>query len=115
MLRGHSEISRERFILNAENLSYNEIFTTIANSFGKKPPHKKVTPFIASLVWRWEAFKSVFTGKDPLITQETAHTALAKVYFDNSKFLKAVPGFEYTPINETIKNTCATLKQINHL
>ncbi len=111
----NSEINKERFILNAENLSYKEIFTAIANYFEKKPPHKKVTPFIASLVWRWEALKARFTGKKALITKETAHTALAKVYFDNSKILKALPGFQFTPINETIKNTCATLKEINHL
>ncbi|MDB5221881.1 MAG: NAD-dependent epimerase/dehydratase family protein [Chitinophagaceae bacterium] len=111
----NSEINKERFILNAENLSYKEIFTGIANCFDKKIPRKKVTPFIAAMVWRWEAIKSMFTGKTPLVTKETARTALAKVYFDNSKFLKALPGFAFTPINETIKNTCATLKQINHL
>lgn len=81
----------------------------------KKIPHKKVTPFIATMVWRWEAIKSMFSGKDALVTKETAGTALAKVYFNSSKFLKTVPGFQFTPINETIKNTCATLKQINHL
>ncbi|MEJ7674610.1 MAG: NAD-dependent epimerase/dehydratase family protein [Chitinophagaceae bacterium] len=32
----NSEISGEKFILNAENLSYKEIFTNIANCFGKK-------------------------------------------------------------------------------
>ena len=111
----NSEINKERFILNAANLSYKEIFTAIADCFGKKPPGKKVTPFLAAVVWRWEAFKSMFTGKDPLVTKETARTALAKVYFDNNKFLKAMPGFTFTPINETIKNTCATLQQINHL
>jgi len=111
----NSEINKERFILNAENLSYKEIFTGIANCFSKKAPHKKVTPVIAAMVWRWEAIKSMFTGKDALVTKETACTALAEVYFDNSKFLKAMPGFQFIPINETIKNTCATLQQINHL
>lgn len=111
----NSEISRERFILNAENLSYKEIFNRIANCFGKKIPHKKVTPFLASVVWRWEALKSMFSGKNALVTKETTRTALAKVYFDNTKILKALPGFQFTSINETIKNTCATLKQINHL
>lgn len=111
----NSEISKERFILNAENLSYKEIFTGIAGCFGKKVPRKNVTPLIAALVWRWEAVKSMFTRKEPLVTKETARTALAKVYFDNSKFLNAMPGFKYRPINETITNTCATLKQINHL
>jgi nucleoside-diphosphate-sugar epimerase len=111
----NSEISGQRFILNAGNLSYKEIFTGIAKCFGKKIPNKKVTPTIAAMVWRWEAIKSMFTGKEPLITKETAHTAQAKVYFDNHKFLMALPGFQFTSINETIKNTCATLKQINHL
>jgi nucleoside-diphosphate-sugar epimerase len=111
----NSEINKERFILNAENLSYKEIFTAIANCFEKKPPHKKVTPFIASMVWRWEAVKSMFTGKDALVTKETARTALAKVYFNNSKILLALPRFKFTPINETIKDTCATLQQLNHL
>jgi len=110
-----SEISRERFILNAENLSYREIFNRIATCFGKKIPHKKVTPLLASIVWRWEALKSMFSGKNALVTKETTRTALAKVYFDNSKILNALPGFQFTSINETIKNTCATLKQINHL
>jgi dihydroflavonol-4-reductase len=111
----NSEINKERFILNAENLSYKEIFTGIANCFGKKIPQKKVTPFIASIVWRWEAIKSTFTGKNALLTKETARTALTKVYFDNSKFLNAMPAFQFTPINETIANTCATLQKVNHL
>lgn len=111
----NSEIKNEKFILNAENLSYKEIFTGIANGFGRKPPYKRVTPLIAAMVWRWESIKSIFTGKDALVTKETARTALAKVYFDNSKFLKAMPGFRFTPVKETITNTCATLKQLNHL
>ena len=111
----NSEIKNEKFILNGENLSYKEIFTGIASCFGKKPPHKKVSPLIAAMVWRWESIKSIFTGKDPLVTKETARTALAKVYFDNGKFLRAMPGFRFTPVNETISNTCATLKQLNHL
>lgn len=115
MLLMNSEITGEQFILNGLNISYKELFTGIANCFGKKVPHKKVTPAIAAIVWRLEAIKSMFTGKNPLVTKETARTALAKVYFDNSKFLKAMPDFTYTPISETIKNTCAALQQINNL
>jgi nucleoside-diphosphate-sugar epimerase len=110
-----SEIKNERFILSAENLSYQKLFENIAEGFGKKKAHKKVTQFLAQIVWRLEAFKSKFTGKDALVTKETAQTALAKVYFDNSKILNALPGFTFTSINETIKHTCATLLQKNHL
>ena len=71
----------ERFIISGGNHTYREVFTTIANAFGKKPPHKKVTPVLAAIVWRLEAIKSLFSRKNPLLTRETAHTAQAKVFF----------------------------------
>jgi dihydroflavonol-4-reductase len=110
-----SNISGERFILSAENKSYRDVFNMIANAFGKKQPHKKVTPFIASIVWRLEALKSRFTSKEPLVTSETAKTALTKVYFDNSKLKKALPGFEYLPLETSVADICNALKKINHI
>ena len=111
----NSEISNERFILSGENLSYREVFTSIAKCFNKKPPHKKVTSFMTEIVWRLEALKAAFTRKKSLLTKETAQTALTTVYFDNSKILNALPGFHFTSITETIKHTCATLKEKYHL
>jgi nucleoside-diphosphate-sugar epimerase len=110
-----SEIISERFIISAANISYKELFDMIAENFEKKLPHKKVTPLIAAIVWRMQALKKIFTGKDPLITKETAKTALAKVYFDNSKLLQALPAFNYTSLNESIKRICSELKKINNL
>jgi dihydroflavonol-4-reductase len=101
----------ERFILNADNLSYKRLFDEIAGCFGKKTPYKKVTPVMAALVWRYEGLKGKLTGIDPLLTRETANTAQAKVYFDNSKLQKAFPGFSYTPIPETVKRICNYLKE----
>lgn len=104
-----SNISGQRFILSAENKSYKEVFDLMAGAFGKKPPHKKVTPLVAAIVWRMEAVKSWFTKKDPLVTKETAKTALAKVQFDNSKLLKFLPGFVYSPLKNTIAEVCKVL------
>jgi hypothetical protein len=36
---------------------------------------------------------------------------MAKVYFDNSKFLKAFPSFKYRSLDETISDTCFSLQQ----
>lgn len=110
-----SDISAQRFILNGENISYRAIFTMIANCFHKKPPHKKVTPLLSAIVWRMEAVKTLLTGKKHLLTKETAHTAQAKVYFDNSKILKALPGFQFAKIETTIDRTCALMKDKYHL
>ncbi len=107
----NSEISGQRFILNGENLSYKEIFSLIAKGFDKKPPSKKVTPFLAEVVWRMEAVKSWFTRKKHLLTKETARTAQAKVYFDNKKILEALPQFHFTNIKNTIEYTCERMKE----
>jgi hypothetical protein len=79
----------------------------MAEAFGKRPPYKKVTPFLASLVWRIERVKGIITGKDPLLTKETAETAQQKVYFDNSKISKAFPSFTFKPVSKTIQEACA--------
>ncbi len=106
-----SNISAERFIISAEDATYKDVFNEIADCFHKKRPGRKVTPFLASLAWRFEWIKSKFTGKDPLITKETAKTALAKSNFDNSKLKKFIPGFEYHLLKDSIRDICASLQQ----
>ena len=106
-----SDISGERFIVSAHNETYRNVFNSIADAFNKKRPYKEVTPFISKLVSRMEAVKSFFTGKDPLITKETAATAIARVQFDNTKLLKHLPSFQYESLQQTINNTCALLQQ----
>ena len=115
MLLMNGAAQNERFIISAENLSYKEVFTEIANNFGKKPPHRKVTALLAAIVWRLEALKAMFNGKDPMLTKETAKTAQAKVYFENKKFLSYAPNFEYTPLKDSIKRICGELKIKHHL
>lgn len=110
-----SKITGERYIISAENVQYKKVFTQIAGAFNKPAPHKKVTPFLASIVWRLESLKGIFTGKNPLLTKETAATAQAVVHFNNSKFLKAFPSFKYRTIENTIERACAELKVLHKL
>ena len=110
-----SDISNERFIISAENIPYRELFTQIANEFGRRPPYKKVTPSIAALVWRIEALKGFFTGKQPLLTKETSRTARAKAYFDNSKLLKYLPEFKYQPLKNSVTRICNEFKKMYNL
>ena len=111
----NSNVQGQRFIISGANVPYQEIFTRIANAFNKRPPYKKVTPLLANIVWRLEAIKGFITGKTPLLTKETAATAQAMVYFDNTKFLKAFPAFSYRSIETTINRTCAELRELHHL
>lgn len=106
----NSDIVGQRYIISGANLPYQEIFTRIAKAFNKRPPYKKVTPLLAAIVWRLEAVKGAITGKAPLLTKETAATAQAVVHFDNTKFLKAFPAFQYRSIEDTIRRTTNELK-----
>jgi dihydroflavonol-4-reductase len=107
----NSAITAERFIISAENRTYANVFNLIAKAFGKKPPHKKVTPLLAKIVWRLEAIKNFFTGKEPLLTRETSATAMTKATFDNRKLKIFLPGFTYRKIEDSIADTCTALQQ----
>ena len=110
-----SPISGERFILSAENKGYKEVFSLMAQFFNKQPPKRKVTKWIAALVWRIEAIKGRITGKDPLLTKETAATAQASVGFNNTKFLNQFPGFTYQKIEHSIERICKELIKMHTL
>ncbi len=115
LLMKEEKAGGERFILSGVNMSYRNLFNQIATQFHKKPPYKKVTPFLAGLVWRWEAVKSWFTGNDPLLTRETARTAAAKVQINNSKLPGFLEGFAYNPIHLSVERICSELQKKHNL
>jgi nucleoside-diphosphate-sugar epimerase len=106
-----SDISAQRFIISGHNTPYRTIFNLIADAFKVPRPYKRVTPLLASIVWRLEAVKAFFTGSSPLLTKETTLTAQAVVNFDNTKLLKALPHFSYTPLENTITRVVEELKE----
>lgn len=110
-----SNINGERFILSAANKTYKDIFTSIADEFGKKAPHRKVNRLLANIVWRAQSLKSMFTGSEPLLTRETADAAQTVMEYDNSKLKSFLPSFSYTPLKVTIGRVCKELKEKNNL
>lgn len=102
-----SEITEQRYTVNADSWHFKKLMDTIAENFGKKNPTRETTPFLIGVAWRMEKFKSYFTGKKPLLTRESARIAHSKTYFDNDKILQALPGFTFTPLEESIKKACS--------
>jgi nucleoside-diphosphate-sugar epimerase len=101
-----SNISGERFILNGDNWSFQQLFNAIADGLKKKRPHKQATPLLGSIAWRVERIKSLISGKKPLLTKQSAIIAQCKTRFDNSKILKQLPGFSFTPLTQVIEKSC---------
>ncbi len=101
-----SDISEQRFIINGDTWPFKKLQDTIADNFKKKRPGRKTTPFLLAIAWRLEKLKSLLTGKTPLLTKESARVAQSQTFFENDKILKALPGFSFTPLEETIENAC---------
>lgn len=101
-----SGISEQRFIINSENWEFQRLFNTIARGFNKKPPSKHAGPFLSNFAWRMEKARSYFSKYKPLLTRETSRIALSKTYFHNDKLLSILPGFSFTPLEESILKTC---------
>lgn len=101
-----STIINERFIVTGDNWSFRQLMNTIADGFGKKHPSREATPFLSRIAWRVEKLKSIFTGKKPLLTRQSARVAHSKTWFVNRKLLNALPGFSFTPLAQSIEKAC---------
>ncbi|HZH01777.1 MAG TPA: NAD-dependent epimerase/dehydratase family protein [Flavisolibacter sp.] len=101
-----TSITDKRFIINADNWSFQKLFDTMADEFGKRKPYRKATPFLGELAWRLEKFKYLFTDGKPLLTRESARVAHSKTQFDNTALLNALPQFSFTPLTTVVQEAC---------
>lgn len=106
------KIYQERFIINGDNWSFRRLFDTMAEALHKKKPSREAGPMLGALAWRWEKLSSLFTGKKPLLTRETARIAQSNTQFDHQKLLQALPGFQFTSLETSIRNAAA--KYLDH-
>jgi nucleoside-diphosphate-sugar epimerase len=98
----------QRYILSAENLSYQKIFSQIADALNKPKPSIWATNFLLAFVWRAATFASWVTGKAPFITKEAATGRNEINNYDGSKITRSTD-FSYSPISESIKTTARFL------
>lgn len=107
----NSEITDQRYILNGDNWPFRKLFNSIADQFNKPKPHRLATPFLGEIAWRFEHIKSFFSRQGPLLTKESAKVAQSRTIFDSSKILKTLPGFSFTPLQQSIEKACRQYEQ----
>jgi len=105
-----SDISDERFIINAENWSYRDFFTEIALNFKKSPPEIALKPWMMQLAYLGTRIIAAFTGKKFNLTKDTATSAFKKRQYSNNKVKKTL-NLEFKPIKESIGEICRDLQQ----
>jgi len=94
----------KRFVVNGQNLSLQEVFSEIARAMGKKPPYIKITPWMSSIAWRFAAFASIFSRKNPALTRETARSGHIQTYYSSSLAEEKL-GITFRKISDAIENT----------
>lgn len=107
----NSEITDERYILNSENISYSTFLNWIAEDLKQPKPNIKVTKFIQELAWRLAWISLKITGKKPFLTKESARSSGTIFRYENDKFLKMFPDFDFRPMRETTRETAIQFKK----
>lgn len=101
----------ERYVLAGANVSYQELFTTIADALEVKRPRIAVKPWMSALVWRWEALAQLWPGREARVTRETAATAMQEYYYHSLKLDAALPQFEFRDWRDTVAYTAACYRE----
>jgi nucleoside-diphosphate-sugar epimerase len=99
-----SDISGERFIINAEHWSFRDLLFYVAEQLNVKPPRIQANAFLIEAGWRLGWLKHKLTGKQPAITRETGRVSLHWSRFDNSKIVGAT-GYHFKTIKQCIEET----------
>lgn len=97
-----SDISAQRFILNAGTTPYRDFFGQMAVALGKRPPSVAVPDWLTQVLWPVEAVRSALTGSAPLITRETARSARSLYRMNGNKITEAFD-FQYHTLAETVE------------
>ena len=103
-------IFNERFILSADNISYQQLFGMMAKYLGKPAPAVKIPDFMTDMVWRIDATRTFITRSAPVLTKEMAYTMRQKYSYTNEKLRKTL-GFEFTSLEQSIREICGIYLQ----
>jgi len=104
----NSGISAERYTLSADNLNYKAFFEEIAQGFGLKSPAIEAKPWMLGVAWRAAKLASIFTGKAPALTRDSARSSFNLSYYSNEK-IKATININFKPLTDSIREVCTAL------
>ena len=88
--------------MNGANLKFRDCFDNIAIALGKPKATIKATPILKEIAWRVDAVRAFITAKKPLLTKETANSAMKSNTY-SAKKIEALLGYQFTDMNTTIK------------
>lgn len=97
-----SKISGERFIISAENLTYDQFFTMVARSLKVKKPVIKVPRVFSYIAIPAVSLLEMLTKGKSGLTKEMIKVAWSRITYDNSKIIRST-GISFIPIERSVK------------
>ncbi|WP_289038482.1 NAD-dependent epimerase/dehydratase family protein [uncultured Zobellia sp.] len=108
-----SEITNERYIAVAENLTFKEILTKTTVELGIKPPSVQLKYWQLE-IGRWlDWLKNLFFKNGRRITKNSIHSLKHREIYNNQKIKNAL-NFEFEALNKTISFCCQKFKEEYH-
>ena len=99
-----SAIENEQFILVSENRSFKDILEVVANSLHKKPPVKRLKPWMIYIAWIYQSISSNLWGAKKILSRTDATSLYEETFYSSEKIKRAI-NFEFVPMNKVIEET----------
>ena len=93
----------ERHLLVGENITYKDLFRTIARTAGQREPTIPIAPWVLDCAWRLERLRTLFGGRS-LVTKASARTASHPRLYDGSK-ARTLLDMDFRKAVEAVENT----------
>ncbi|MGY6521924.1 MAG: NAD-dependent epimerase/dehydratase family protein [Mongoliitalea sp.] len=94
------EVWNESVILNADSISYQDFFASMAKVFGKKAPSKPVTSLLLKIALFTQGIGKIFGLVKTPLNKQVAMMSQLQVIMDNSK-VKSLITYEFTPLEKS--------------
>ncbi|MAO07283.1 MAG: NAD-dependent epimerase [Alteromonas sp.] len=107
----NSSITQERFVVVAENLSYQKLLTLLAKAFGNPPPTKKISKRVLLFLSSTDWFFSKFFGRKRSLLKATVRSLFTHSSYDASK-IKETLSVDFIPMEKTMDRIAKAYK--NH-
>jgi hypothetical protein len=104
----NSKISGERYIINAENWLYKDLFTEIAKQLGLKAPRKEVKTWQLLVLAKLAVWSSKISKKPLQLSTDTARSAGKLSKYSNKKIINTT-SITFKPIAQELADICRSL------
>ena len=105
----NSTISDQRYVLIADNWSFQKLFTHIAKGLGKRPPQNAAPRWLANGLRRFDEMRYFLLGSKTVLTKQSVDAAFRQKCF-SAKKIKTELQFEFEPMGLVIEKVTGQFK-----